>query len=269
MLYVADRDGKLIRQEEFTMPFPGVAHDFAMTRDHVIFPVMPLTVDIDRVKAGGDFYAWDYSHNPTYGIMPRTGTTADIRWFEVPRGNMGHVMNAWGEGNVVHLDATISPGNSFTFLKDVNGAVTEPGLGSATMTRLSFDLSSRNDRVDVKPFEGSVGEMPRIDDRFQMSRYRYGFGKSADGIMRLDWETGELQRHLTPGGVTQEPIFVPRSPDAPEGDGWLLCMCSYPAQNRADLLIVDAMDMAAPPVATVKMPFNLPMAFHGMFQAGV
>ena len=268
-LYVVDKDGALIRQEEFTMPYPGVSHDFSVTRNHVIIPVMPLTVDVERMKAGGDFYAYDHGKNPMYGIMPRNGTTADLRWFEVPRGFMGHVMNAWSEGDVVHLDATVSPGSSFTFIMDTNGVPTDPGLGTATMTRLTFDLSSRNDHVEMQPFDGAVGEMPRCDERFQMSRYRYGYGKSLDGLMRLDWDTGELQTHLTPGGVTQEPVFVPRSPDAPEGDGWLLCMTSYPAENRADLLIVDATNMTGPPVAAVKMPFNLPMAFHGMFAPGV
>jgi len=267
MLSVADRDGKLIRQEEFKVPYPGIAHDFGVTRDHVIIPIMPLTVDKERLKAGGDFYAYDPSLNPVYGIMPRNGTVADLRWFEVPHAFLAHTMNAYSEGSVVHIDATIAPGNSFRFFKDLNGVPTDPGQGMATITRLSFDLSSTNDHVEVKPFVGAMGEMPRCDDRFQMQRYRYGFGKSRDGIMRLDWDTGELQVHPTkdaPGGA-QEPIFVPRSPDAPEGDGYLLCLVNRHAENRADLVIVDTMEMTGPPVATIRLPFNQPMAFHGMF----
>src|SRR4051812_41701943 len=46
-LQVADRDGRLIREEPFQAPYPGVCHDFAVTREHVIFPIMPLTVDVD------------------------------------------------------------------------------------------------------------------------------------------------------------------------------------------------------------------------------
>lgn len=268
-LYVADKDGKLIRQEDFVAPYPGISHDFAVTRSHVIIPVMPLTVDLDRIRAGGDFYAYDPQQSPVYGIMPREGTVADLRWYEVPRAFLGHVLNAWSEGDVVHLDATISPGNPFTFFKDSDGRVTEPGLGIAHITRLTFDLSDQNDHVEMRPIAGAVGEMPRCDERFQMSRYRYGFGKSRDGLMRVDWETGEVRQHLTPGGGTQEPVFVARSPDAAEGDGWLLCLVNRHAENRADLLIVDAMNIEADPVAVVKLPFNQPMAFHGMFQPGV
>lgn len=268
-LYVVSRDGELIRDEEFKAPFPGICHDFAVTRDHVIFPVMPLVVDIDGARAGGDFYAYDPNQNPVYGIMPRTGTVADMRWFEVPHAFMGHVMNAWSEGDIVHFDAAISPGNPFTFFKDKSGNVTEPVMGLATMTRLSFDLSNHNAPVAVQPFPNAVGEMPRLDERFQMSRYRYGYGKSRNGIIRLDWETLSLDEHLTPGARTQEPIFVPRMTDAPEGDGWLLCVVNRPEENRADLLIVDAMHIDRPPVATIRLPFDLPMAFHGMFQPGI
>ena len=65
----------------------------------------------------------------------------------------------------------------------------------------------------------------------------------------------------------QEPIFVPRTPDAPEGDGWLLFLVHFHAENRAELRVVDAMDVTAPPVARVKLPFNQPTAFHGCFVA--
>lgn len=268
-LQVVDKDGQLVRQEDFMAPYPGLSHDFAVTRDHVIIPIMPMTVDLERVKAGGDFYAYDLQRNPVYGIMPRNGTVADLRWYAVPKAFMGHVLNAWSEGDVVHFDATISPGNPFTFFKDTDGHVTEPGLGIGQITRLTFDLSDQNDHVEIQSIGGAVGEMPRCDERFQMSRYRYGYGKSRDGVMRIDWETGSVEQHLTPEGGTQEPIFVPRSPDAPEGDGWLLCLTNRPKENRADLLIIDAMNMDAPPVATIRLPFNQPMAFHGMFASGV
>jgi Lignostilbene-alpha,beta-dioxygenase and related enzymes len=77
-----------------------------------------------------------------------------------------------------------------------------------------------------------------------MSRYRYGYMKTRDGFARLDWETGERLVHAipdAPGGV-QEPVFVPRSPDAPEGDGWVLFLVNFNAENRAELRVIDAMD---------------------------
>lgn len=265
-LQVFDREGRLVRHEEFMTPYPGLAHDFAVTREHVIFPIMPLTVDVERVKRGGDFYAYDHRLRPMYGVMPRSGTAADMRWFEVPQGFAGHFMNAYSEGSLVHVDGAISPGNSFPFYGDVDGNPTDRQQGFATISRVTLDLASNDDKATLTPFPGASGEMPRIDDRFAMTKYRYGFTMAPDGIVKLDWQTGERIVHALPEpGSAQEPVFVPRSPDAPEGDGYILCAVNRRAENRADLLILDTMRMEDAPIATVKLPFNLHMSFHGMF----
>ena len=267
-LQVIDKDGRFVRQESFRAPYPGLSHDFAVTREHIIFPIMPLTVDLDRVRAGGDFYAFDPALPSMWGIMPRNGSTSEIRWFKAPGKFSGHIMNAYTEGSKVHVDATISPGNGFRFIRDVDGNATDPMGAIATVSRLTFDLLSNGDEVEgVEPFPGAIGEMPRCDDRFQMARYRYGYMKSPQGIARLDWDTGERIVHAIPDapGGAQEPIFVPRSPDAPEGDGFVLCVVNRHAQNVADLVILDAMKMDGPALATVRLPFNQHMSFHGMF----
>lgn len=267
-LMVADRTGKLVREEEFHSPYPGLAHDFAVTQDHVVFAVMPLTVDAARVAAGGDFYAYDPALAPAWGVMRRDASTASIRWFSVPEGFSGHILNAYSEGDTVHVDATISPGSAFRFFRDVNGHSVDPRLGIPTITRLSFDLATpSNDPVSRTPFPGAHGELPRADDRFQTLPYRYGFFKTQTGVARLDWRTMQLAEHRLDdiGGSAQEPIFVPRSPDAPEGDGHVLTLVTFPRENRCALYILDAMDMAGPPVARVLLPFNLYSAFHGWF----
>ena len=38
--------------------------------------------------------------------------------------------------------------------------------------------------------------------------------------------------------------------------------------KRTDLLVLDGNDVRRPPIATVKLPFALPMAFHGSWMAG-
>lgn len=264
MLHVIDRNGEICRQEEFQSPYPGLSHDFAVTREHVIFAVMPLTVDEARVKAGGHFYAYDPELPSCWGIMRRDGSAKDIRWFRLPRCFIGHIMNAFTEGSTVHVDATVSSGNGFRFYPDVNGRPTNPADGIPTITRLSFDLSSPEDGAKRTPFPGAIGEMPRLDERFAMGRYRYGYFKTPDGVGRLDWDTMQMTVHKVAGSA-QEPVFVPRSPDAPEGDGYLLCVANLSAEKHAVLLVIDALDMSAPPVATVRLPFQLPGAFHGMY----
>ena len=78
---VVDRDGHLIRSEAFTAPYAAMVHDFMVTKDYVLFPIMPLTGSMDRAFAGGPVYAWEPEKGTHIGIMPRNGSVEDMRWF--------------------------------------------------------------------------------------------------------------------------------------------------------------------------------------------
>lgn len=264
-LQVIDAKGRLVREEFFQAPYAGLSHDFAVTREHVVFAVMPLTTDEGRIAEGGDFYAYDPKLPSLWGIMRRDASVDTIRWFKMNDCFSGHIMNAYTDGSVVHVDATISASSAFPFFRDVDGNRVDPQKGIPNVTRLSFDLSSPTDDVMRKPFPGAMGEMPRVDPRYLMSRYRYGFIKSRTGVARLDWQTGELSTHETPGGNTQEPVFVPRSQNSAEGDGYVLVVVNRQAEGHAELLVLDTMRWTDAPVACVRLPFRQPMAFHGNF----
>ncbi|MBK5287825.1 MAG: carotenoid oxygenase family protein, partial [Acidimicrobiia bacterium] len=65
------------------------------------------------------------------------------------------------------------------------------------------------------------------------------------------------------GRMSQEPVFVPRSDDAAEDEGWVMAYVHDPDRNAADVVILDAQDFAGPPVATVHLPVRVPFGFHG------
>jgi carotenoid cleavage dioxygenase len=60
-----------------------------------------------------------------------------------------------------------------------------------------------------------------------------------------------------------EPVFVPRSADATEDDGWVLAYVHDEARDACDIVVLDAQDFSAPPVATVHLPVRVPFGFHG------
>src|SRR3990167_6477420 len=43
-------DGQLLHEIWFQAPYAGMVHDFAVTEHHVVFPIIPLTVDVERMK---------------------------------------------------------------------------------------------------------------------------------------------------------------------------------------------------------------------------
>ena len=58
-------------------------------------------------------------------------------------------------------------------------------------------------------------------------------------------------------------MFVPRSEDAAEDDGWVMSLVYDRTTDRSDLVILDAQDFSGEPVARVHLPQRVPYGFHG------
>jgi carotenoid cleavage dioxygenase-like enzyme len=107
--------------------------------------------------------------------------------------------------------------------------------------------------------------------------YRYGYlicrppdavagAVGMGSIGCFDHHTGSLSSWSPgPDSGVQEPIFVPRSATAPEGDGYLLVLVNRLAQLRSELAILDAQRLADGPVALVRLPTRVRSTFHGMW----
>ncbi len=50
-----------------------------------------------------------------------------------------------------------------------------------------------------------------------------------------------------------------------KGDGYVISVVNRVRENLAELYVIDAQDWLGAPVARVRLPFNLPMSFHGCF----
>ena len=89
---------------------------------------------------------------------------------------------------------------------------------------------------------------------------QFGF----NAIFHYDLESGKRRMHqLDPGCIAGEPVFVPRSPGSPEGEGFLLATVYRDDEKRSDVLVLDAENVEAKPLATVKLPHRVPFGFHG------
>ena len=80
----------------------------------------------------------------------------------------------------------------------------------------------------------------------------------------VTWWAGEM-------AAVGEPVFCPRSPDAPEGDWYVMAMVSRLAEHHAELVILDLEDFKnskddgedIKPVARIVLPFRLRSGIHG------
>ena len=145
------------------------------------------------------------------------------------------------------------------------------------LSRWTIDLNDDSVRVEHEYIDDLESEFPQLDQRYAMSEYRYGFfatsgpeglGASGmyNGVGRYDHQTGKVDycafgdKDTT---ATSEAIFVPRSEDAAEGDGFLLAVATDKSINRSRLVILDAQNVADGPLATAHLNHKVPVGFHG------
>jgi carotenoid cleavage dioxygenase-like enzyme len=68
---VTDANGAVIRRDDFEAPFSSMVHDFLVTRRHALFPILPLTGDLQRAMRGGPAYACEPDKGAHVGVMAR------------------------------------------------------------------------------------------------------------------------------------------------------------------------------------------------------
>ncbi len=60
-----------------------------------------------------------------------------------------------------------------------------------------------------------------------------------------------------------EAVFVPRTADADETDGWLMTLVHSPESGTSALHILNADDVDGDAQAVVELPQRVPAGFHG------
>jgi carotenoid cleavage dioxygenase len=167
-------------------------------------------------------------------------------------------MNAWDEDGVISIDMMLSAAPPF--FPGADGEI--PADTASKLTRWSLDTRDPTAAVASRRLSERDGEFPRIDERFAGVRHRHGYFTTFDSICHRDELSGrEAVFTLPAGDSASEPVFVARS--AGEGDGWLLALVFRQQSMCSDLVILDALDVAAGPVACATLPCRVPAGFHG------
>src|SRR5205085_7936656 len=71
--HVVDRNGVLTRSEVIDVAWASMMHDFAITKDYVIFMLAPVVFDFMNLSKGGSLFSWEPERGAKLGVMPRSG----------------------------------------------------------------------------------------------------------------------------------------------------------------------------------------------------
>lgn len=266
-------DGKVKRFDRFEAPYASMVHDFIVTENHLLFPVLPITGDLTRAMSGRPAYAWEPYKGAYVGVMKRNGAAKDITWFRGEACYVFHVMNAWEDGSRIVAD--VMQFEEAPLFPHPDGLPTDRAKSRARLCRWTFDLAGNTDRFTQTYLDDITGEFPRVDDRRAGLKSSHGWyacanpdlaadGLALSGIVHVDGEGRRRSRHvLPPGDTISEPVFVARDDKAAEGDGWLLAVVWRTRDNVSDLAVFNATDVAAGPLALVHLGHRVPDGFHG------
>ncbi|MEV6130027.1 carotenoid oxygenase family protein [Streptomyces violaceusniger] len=154
------------------------------------------------------------------------------------------------------------------------GHATVPLVGSLHH-RWVLDPSTGTAREE--PLDDLVTEFPTINDSVLGRPSRYGYAVAFPGsgleeyaLVKYDAATGTRQIAPTgPGRMPGEAVFVPADGGGGAGgggsedDGYLLTLVSDLRRDASELIVLDARDITAAPVATVELPHRVPAGIHG------
>ena len=258
-------DGQLVQTETVTVGGPTMMHDFNVTRNHVVFMDLPAVFDLEMAMRGEMPIHWDDNYPARLGVMPRDGTDADVRWFELNPCYVFHPMNAYEDGDKIVLDvARLSH-----IWRDSMMDFPMPQFWRWTIDTISGKVTE--EQVDDR-----AGEFPRVADSVVGLKHRYGYMmavpaafsyddpmSTAGAILKYDRHTGaRTEIDLGRGRMPGEPVFVAAEDGKNEDDGYLMTFVYDATSDTSELVVMDAATMSDTPIATVHLP-RVPQGFHG------
>jgi carotenoid cleavage dioxygenase-like enzyme len=259
----ASADGQLVQSEVIEVKGATMVHDFNITRNHVIFMDLPLVWNFENAANSGLPIQWSDEYGARLGVMPRNGSNKDVVWYDIDPCYVYHPLNAYEDGDDIVIDVCRMAHSM------------KPGAGEVPPVLHRWVIHQKSGTVSESQLDDRSVEFPRVPDAVVGLKHRYGytaeFGSglpAAVAFRKYDLQTGATSAHeLKNGRVGGEPVFVPADNATSEDDGYLLSFVYDPSENKSELLIVDASNVAADPVARVHLPTRVPAGFHGSWIA--
>jgi carotenoid cleavage dioxygenase len=265
--HVADASGTLLRSVDLDLPRSVMMHDFAVTERHVVFFDLPAVFDLEAMLGGGAAVRWEPQHGARIGVLPRDATTDEVRWTEVEPFYVFHFLNAYDDGDAVVVEGCRASRLPVSFGEE---PLAEPVRPALHRWRIGTTVGSVTD----EQLDDRAVDFPRVADAVAGLDNRYGYAAhlrdgddefaSFASVVKYDRRTGDATEHVYgPQAQAGEAVFAADPDGTAEDDGWLLNFVVDRPTGDTDVVVLDARDVAAGPVASVRLPRRVPIGFHG------
>jgi all-trans-8'-apo-beta-carotenal 15,15'-oxygenase len=264
---------------------PGFAllSDMAVTENYSVFvqPSVSASMQLILVKEPGKVLAVE--KNPaTIHLVPRVGTKKGAKSLTIPFDGVVEAelqfVNAYEEGETVILDAIRSDGSKkasnakpslwpwASTAEDYANNASKKSLWRYTVDTKT-GLVSKKLLTDIQCFFGVVN--PKLSA--QKHRYIYmamgSLGKGLappQGIACFDCETKSMDTWMPKEyEFCGEPMFAAKDNPSNDDDGYILSVLFNGKTEQSELVIIQATNIAAGPVARIPLGVGLPHGLHG------
>ena len=266
--YRANPAGKLVQIEPIELPRAVMMHDWNITENYVVFMDLPIISDMNLAVETGSPFGFKPEFGARLGVMPREGSNSDVKWFDIDPCYVFHPLNSYEEDNKIILYVCRQQEAMVGGFQDIYG-------GETTVARLwkwTIDLESGS--VKEEQIDDAPCDFPRIDDRRIGFKNDYGYFTTLETevdsltigrhLLKYDLVNNKRLTHDLGENVTGgEALFVPRTANSSEDDGWAISLAYEAETDRSKLLVINSQDFESAPVAEIYAPQRVPNGAHG------
>ncbi|MGC1176136.1 carotenoid oxygenase family protein, partial [Polaromonas sp.] len=273
LVYEISPKGQLRRQHVLAAPQADMVHDFAITERHLVFLLMPLKFS-GTPGAGNPLSHYHWEDKSPLVVLLVDKADFKVQRFELPATGVFHLANAWEQGGTVQVRFVAQPDILGAMRQmDVNRSRSDAKAGATQWTQIT--LNPATGQAQMQALGPDKVEFPRIHPArnglptqfttlLARSREMNAQVDGFDSVLALHGEQQKRHRYGD-GWIAEEHVYVPSSPSAAEGKGWVLGTAYHWPSERTALSVFDASAVDAGPLARVTLPYGLPLGLHGQF----
>jgi carotenoid cleavage dioxygenase len=273
---VVNGKNELVHYEPIELPHAAWPHDMGMSEHYCVIHDLSMFFEPEALKKGQHRLKFHRDVPARFGVIPRMGTSRDIKWFEGQPCYILHLANTYEEGDELVMDGAIQTNP----VPDLSGlpkegyarmnALLSMDLQETRMHRWRFNL--KTGQTHEEDLDDEVTEFPMISGRYKGRSNRYVYNAlmkpnwQVVGLKKYDWHTGQTQRWQAPAGCfVSETPFAPRDGSVAEDDGYLVTFITNLNTGKGECAVFDAREVSRGPLCRIVLPHHMPMGAHAVW----
>ena len=270
------KDNVLTHFSKVELPGPRLPHDMGLTENYVILHDLPVVFTERGLR--NNLWQIELRDQPArFGVVPRNGSGAQVRWFETDPCYIYHVINAWEDGEEVVMTACrmvpngLKPNTAYGPYASMVAVLNLHGVA------VEWRMNMRTGQIKQRQIDDRIGEFPvvNLDKASRKTRWSYhvaiapGDMQRFDGLYKYDLQSGACQVHRYAEGCGgSEAGFAPRIGAADEDEGYVIVFVTDPSSDRSEVQVLNSKTFEDGPIARVPLPGRVPAGFHGTWVRG-